>query len=211
METRRLAEFAEHDDDGNVIGFQFDGRERRIQEWRDRQEEKQYEELFRRLQSRNSARRALVDPVRRVRVQAADRRHRESGKKQRRENERRREQYEQNPIVNICEQCGVGSTVPYEKRGKKRTKFCSRKCRNRHHGQKRARSKGLRKMDIRESVFRYLEQTGSATCRQIAKAIEGKQPSVATCCSRWVKQGLLVSTGGRQASYSLPVRQKGES
>lgn len=204
MSIATLEEVATWDDEGNVEGFQFDSRERRIQEWREKKEAEEFAALVDRLQKRNSARRAMADPVSRERIKKNERRHRESGRKQQRANERRREKYEADPIVNVCEQCGHIETVPFDKKGVKRSRFCSRSCRNKHHGSKRQRpTKGLRQMDTREKTFAFLRTVSSATAEEVAEAVGGKLGSVRTCLCRWAKAGELATDGGKPARYSI--------
>ncbi|MEB5450139.1 hypothetical protein RXV47_28710, partial [Pseudomonas aeruginosa] len=62
MSFARLEEVATYDDDGEVQGFQFGGKERRIQEWKEKQEEKEFAALVEKLQKRNSARKARTNP-----------------------------------------------------------------------------------------------------------------------------------------------------
>lgn len=203
MSIATLEEVAVWDDEGNVEGLQFDGRERRIQEWKDRKEAEEFAALVERLQKRNSNRRRWNDPEKRERMRLADIKHRRSGRKQQRANERRREQYEAEPVINTCVECGHQEAVPYEKRGARASQFCSRKCRNRAHGRKRQRAKGLRKMDIKPAAFRFLRSVEFATAAEVAEAIDGKLQSVRVCLSRWAKAGEVVSDGCRPARYSI--------
>ena len=87
------------------------GRERRIQEWKDKKEDLKFAKLVDQLQKRNSARRARHDPERRKQIAENQRRHRASGRKQERANELRREKYEADPVVNVCEECGESEVV----------------------------------------------------------------------------------------------------
>lgn len=188
MSIATLDEVAVWDDEGTIDGLQFDGRERRIQEWKDKQEAKEFAALVERLQKRNSARRAKSDPVKADRIRANDRRHRESGRKRERERQRRRENYEADPVVNVCEECGKIDTVPYEKKSAKRSRFCSRTCRNRHHGRTRQRpTKGIRNMTIEDDIFAYLRTCISATSGEISKGTGNKPASVRTLLRKYEK------------------------
>jgi hypothetical protein len=206
----RLEEVATYDDDGEVQGFQFGGKERRIQEWKEKQEEKEFAALIEKLQKRNSARKARTNPESLSRIREIQKKHQASGRKQERARELRREKYEANPIVNVCEECGKAEAVPFDKIGVKRSKFCSRSCRNRNHGKSRVRpTLGIRKMDIEEAVLSFLRSAGETTSKEITDAIQGKKQSVATLLCRWSKEGVVLKDDGRPAKYS--VKGKHES
>jgi hypothetical protein len=202
----RLEEVATYDEDGEVQGFQFGGKERRIQEWKEKQEEREFAALVEKLQKRNSARKARTNPESLSRIREIQRKHQESGRKQERARELRREKYEANPIVNVCEECGKSETVPFDKIGVKRSKFCSRSCRNRNHGKSRVRpTKGIRKMDTQEEVLTYLRSVGEATGSEVWEAVGGKPASIKTLLCRWAKEGVVLKNGNRPAKYSVPI------
>jgi len=201
MSFARLEEVAVWDEEGTIDGLQFDGRERRLQEWRERKEEREFSALVERLQKRNAAQRARQDPVRMERIRLNDQRYRETGQKQLRENARRREKYEADPVVNTCVECRKTWSPPYEQKVKK-SRFCSRSCRNRNHARYRQRpTKGIRDMAIRDSVVGFLRKAGGSTSGEIATAIKGKPASVRTCLYRWVKEGSIKSDGLRPALF----------
>jgi hypothetical protein len=202
MTLASLEEVAIRDEEGSIVGLQFDGRERSIQEWKERKEADEFAALVERLQKRNSAQRARADPVRQARIRENERRHRESGRKQQRMNALRREKYEADPVVNVCEECGEVDTVLFEKKSVKRSRFCSRSCRNRHHGRTRKRARGLRKMNVRDQAFCFLRSVESATAAEVAAAIGAKVGSMRTCLCRWAKASELDSDNGRPARYS---------
>lgn len=201
MSFAKLEEVAVWDDEGTIDGLQFDGRERRLQEWRERKEEREFAALVERLQKRNAAQRARRDPVRMERIRLNDQRYRETGQKQLRENARRREKYEADPVVNTCVECRKAWSPPYEQRVKK-SRFCSKSCRNRNHARYRQRpTKGIRDMAIRDGVVGFLRKSGRSTSREIAAAIKGKPASVRTCLCRWVKEGTIKSDRLRPALF----------
>jgi len=136
----RLNEVISFSDDGEITGLQFDSRERRIQQWREKKEAEQFAELCEALRKRNVAREARQDPDRLEKVKENHRRHYESGKRLSRVHEYRREKYYADPVVNTCQMCGKEEVVPYEKHGQKKSKFCSQKCRRKDTYQ-RSRSK----------------------------------------------------------------------
>lgn len=204
MTIHSFGEIAEYDEDGQLTGFQFEGRERAIQEWREKKEEDEFRELVERLQKRNSARRTAASAEGRRRLQETDRRFkaRHGARINAAARRRRQQAYEANPVVNQCEECGVVWSPPYEQRVR-RSRFCSRRCRNRSHGRTRDRSLGLRDMDLRQRVLHVLRD-GALTSLEIAEAVDGKLGSVRTCLSMWVSEGAIQSDGRKPARYSLP-------
>lgn len=202
MTLARLDEVIGWDSDGNVDGLQFDSRARRIQEWRDKKEDAEFCALVERLQKRNAARRAAADPVKRERMREANRRHQASGRKEARARQRRREQYEANPTVNVCEQCGAKQLVPFDKKGTRPSRFCSKKCRNAWHGKRRQRAKGLRTMNIKAKLMHVLRK-GPVTSLEATEAVGGKYQSVKALLCRWAKAGEIISDGGKPAKYSI--------
>lgn len=198
------------DDDGEIDGLQFDGRERAIQEWRDRKEEEEYKALFQRLYKRNHYRRAAETPEGKARQMENVRRYRERNRERMRQRERdqRRAEYAANPVVNTCQECGQSWAVPFERKNRK-SKFCSQSCRNKDSGRRRVkerrRSQGLRDMSVRKRIVRCLRR-GPATSKQVASAIGGKLASVRCVLCTMVKAGELLSDGGKPAVFSIPER-----
>lgn len=196
------------DDDGNVSGVQFDGRARRIQEWREKREEQEFRKLVARLQSRNCAREARQDPVRRSRIAAAQIRHRKTQKYRDTMRRRRVGAYEKNPTVNVCEQCGAMWIPPYEQRVK-RSRFCNRRCRNRWHGERRDRSRGLVNRGLQSQLLRDLRENGSGTAAAIADRLGLKLHTVRVVLCRLSQCGRVASDGRRPATYAaLPVDEE---
>jgi len=200
-----LSEVVEFDEDGHVDGLQFDGRERAIQEWRDRKEAAEYTQLFERLYQRKWATAARNDPVRRERILENLRRYRTKHRERVRqmERDRRRAKYEADPVINQCKVCGNVWTVPYDRHGPKRAQFCSTKCRNRWHGIRRARrrNRGLRKMDMRPQALRFIRANPGCTAAEVATAIEAKPNSLRVCLKRWADEGVLVRVGKKPMRY----------
>lgn len=203
MSIATLSEVATWDEEGVIDGLQFDSRARAIQQWREKKEAEEFDALVQKLHQRNWYLKHRDDPAIRERRRQAEIRHRRSGRKAARERERRREKYEADPIVNICEQCGSSEVVPFEKRGARRRRFCSQRCRNRHYGQQRKRSKGLRKMNIKPLALAYLRSVESATGEEVARHIDAGVKSMRTALCKWAKEGEIESDGGKPARYSL--------
>lgn len=205
MTLARLDEVVAFDEEGGIVGLQFDGRARRIQEAQERKEAQEFAELVARLERRNWAKRSRATPEGYERQRAAMIRYREANRARMRqlERDRRRRKYEENPVVNKCQECGREWPAPYEKCNK-RSRFCSRSCRNRNHGRTRVRpTLGIRQMDVREAIFAALRPDVGATAKAIAKAVGGKEPSVKTLLSRMARAGEIASDRRRPALYSL--------
>ncbi len=213
MTITTLDAVIQYDEDGRIEGLQFDGRERAIQNWRDRKEVEEYRSLFDRLHKRNAARRARMEPIKKARIDAASSRYRDNNRDRikRRDRDRRRAKYEADPVVNQCAECGHVWIPPYEQRVK-RSRFCSRSCRNRNHARQRQRpATGMRKMDIKQSTIDYLRSHPWATLREIATAIGAKRPSLATCLCRWAKDGWVEKRGRGTCEYRLAISDEGGS
>lgn len=207
MSFATLEEVAIWDEDGNVEGLQFDGRERRIQEWKEKQEEKEFEKLLQALRNRNRVERLKNedrDGYRRMR-EVQDEWRRQNRK---RVNElsrlRRKRKYQEDPVVCTCGECGAVWSVPYEKKNQKARKFCDNKCRMKHYSRESAkrRNRGLRKMNVRQQIIETLSKS-AMTADEVAEAIGHKAGTTRTLCSRMAKEGVLHSSGGRPATYSI--------
>lgn len=205
-----LEEVAVWDEYGNVDGLQFDSRERRIQEWRERKEEREFAKLVESLQKRNSAQRRRQDPVKLERIREHQRKHIASGRKWKRERERRIEKYKADPVVCKCQQCGATWCVVYAKKSQKASKFCGKKCRMRATSvaASKRKNRGLRKMDVRQLMIDHLASNPVTTADDIAAAIGSKQMSTRSLCSRMAKHGELVSDGGKPARYLLATTDR---
>ncbi len=197
------------DDEGAVDGYQF-GRAVRLQEWRERKEEAEYRAIYDRLYKRNSARRARAaggKRLARIQQQQKSYRVRHRAELRAREWQRRKAQYEANPVINTCEECGKSWSPPYEQEVK-RSRFCCRQCRNRFHGRERTssgrRRKGLRMMNIKTATIDALTERPWLTCSELATATGAKKRSLAVCLKRWCDHGLLTRRGRpREYRYSI--------
>jgi len=208
MTIASLDEVASFDDDGNVTGLQFAGRERSIQEWRDAKEDAAYRKLFAKLQSRNWAAKRRGDSEFRARGLAATRRYRERHRSvlSARQSSARRTKYEAAPVVNICEECGKSWSPPYEKRNKQ-SRFCSKSCRNRNHGRQRAaaRNRGMRDMSVESRVFAFLRASPGSEAGQIAAGTGAKRASLLSLLKQWSDAGRLhrSKASGHRWAYSV--------
>lgn len=209
MPLATLDDVAEFDDEGSIVGLQFDSRERAIRDWKERQDQAEFDALCERLYQRNHARRQRSTPEGRRRQQANLHRYRQRHRSRlrQRDRERRRARYEAEPIVNRCEECGAVWCPLYETKAKK-SRFCSRRCRNRSHGRRRQRSMGIRDMSLRDRLIEFLEGSPGVTTREAAAAIGAKPASLATCLCRWTQEGWLQQTSSRPARYSLTTDEE---
>jgi hypothetical protein len=210
MAFATLEEVAVWDEYGNVEGLQFDNRERRIQEWRERKEEREFAKLVESLQKRNAARKARQDPVKLERIKQHQRNHTLSGRRWKRERERRIEKYKADPVICRCQECGATWCVIYTKKSQKASKFCGKKCRMRFASvaASKRKNRGLRKMDVRQLIIDHLADNPATTADDIAAAIASKSLSTRSLCSRMAKHGELVSDGGKPARYSLTPTER---
>lgn len=137
MSFASLDEVAVLDDDGRIEGLQFDGRERRIQEWREKKEAEEFDKLIAKLRQHKNYRawyeKRKDDPEFRRKMREHNRRmKRKHGTRRNAEDRaKRRQEAEENPIVNTCQWCGKEFTIEFGFKKKRTSKYCSRTCRNR--------------------------------------------------------------------------------
>jgi hypothetical protein len=133
----RWEEVVSWDEDGNVDGLQFDSRERRIQQWKEKKEDEEFDRLVAKLKQKKNYRawydRHKNDPEFRKKMQAHNRRMRaiHGAKRNAADRERRKQQAEEQPIVNVCQECQAEFTLEFGFKKKRTSKYCSRTCRNR--------------------------------------------------------------------------------
>ena len=131
MTLASLEEVATLDDDGNIDGLQFDGRERRIQEWLDGKEDEEYKALFRKLRMRaknkRNYKRIVSTKEGRERVRESGRRSKAKNRERRNEGEkqRRRKEREESPIELACKVCRKTWILPF---GVRPSSVCSERC-----------------------------------------------------------------------------------
>lgn len=125
------------DEDGQVDGLQFDSRERRIQQWKEKKEDEEFDRLIAKLRQHKKYRawyeKRKDDPGFKQKMRAHNARmRRKHGERRNAEERAKREQLaSENPIVNKCEQCGKEFTLEFGFKKKRTSKYCSRTCRNR--------------------------------------------------------------------------------
>jgi Skp family chaperone for outer membrane proteins len=124
------------DDDGEVDGFQFDGRERRMQEWREKKEGSDFDRLVAKLKQKKKYR-AWYDRHKhkpefkqKMRESNARQRAKHRARRNAEDKKKRAEKAEESPIVNICEQCGKRFIIPFGFKKKRTSRFCTLVCRN---------------------------------------------------------------------------------
>lgn len=150
----RLEEVAVYDEEGRVEGMQFDGKARRMQQWREKKEDEEFEALIAKLRQKKKYRawydRHKDDPNFRekMREQCRAMKAKHGSKWNANDREKRREDAEKNPVVNKCEECGKEFVREYGFKKKRTAKFCSKNCRNRNAHKKRDRNRGARKGEV---------------------------------------------------------------
>lgn len=199
-------DFCYSEDDRSIEGFQFGGRDRSIQEERDRRESLEFAALVRKLRSAKWARQSRVEGSQgRERAKAANTRYRESHRTElaARQRLRRERRYLENPVVFQCQHCGQVVEVPYEKKGRRLTKFCGKTCSRRFFARRKSKEKnrGLRRMDLREQILRVVRATPGITSRQICEVVGGRWSSTRTVLGTLVRTGSVVVTQLRYGLY----------
>lgn len=212
MTIATLDEVATWDDEGQIEGFQFGGRERALQEWKEKKEAEEFAALCERLYHRKWAAKKRQTEEGRQKLQEALRRYRAENREHCNalERQRRKAKYEADPVVNQCEECGEIWIVPYERKGPKSSRFCSVKCKNRWHGIRRARrrNRGLRKMDIKPQLLRYLRRHPGSTAQEIATGIGAKVNSVRSLLSVWSQSPEFRREGRKPIRYFFEEAQQ---
>ena len=203
----RIAEAGfELDDEGMPDGWQM-GRAARIADWKFRKEQEEFEELCRVLQHRKSSL-AYLEKLRstsegREHLRRIHRRYRQRHHARLRQMERQRRlaAYQADPPVCTCRECQVTWCPLY---GTPRSSFCSKRCRNRWHGKRRQRSRGLRNMSIRDQVHAVLAEDNWLSVPELVARTGANPRSLAVCLGRWAKAGELRRRGRkREHEYAL--------
>jgi hypothetical protein len=199
----KFEEVAVFDDDGHVTGLQFDSRARRLQQWREKKEEEQYEKLFNKLRAQRSISRYSEETI--AKIKASRRRWQLANREHvyRRLSQRRREAYYADPAIRTCEQCGASWCYLFGNTAGRLRRFCDQRCRIANRKAATA-ARGLRTMDIKDRVRLFLQQHGPSTLRQISDGTTGNQKSLSALLCNWAKVGILVQEGKWRATYSLP-------
>lgn len=110
-----------------------------------------------------------------------------------------------------CQECRVIYSPPKTKNVF--SKWCSQRCRNKHHGRIRTlegrRNRGIRNMRARELVLGALRAAPGSTTRQVSEVTGVKFGSAATLLSELTKAGVVARTGWgshHQGRYALAQR-----
>lgn len=141
---RRLEEVATYDDECRVEGMQFDSRERRIQQWKDKKDDEEFDRFIATLRQKKNwlawYARHKDDPIFRERLREHCRlmRAKHGPRRNAEERERRKREAKANPIINVCEECGREFVREFGLKRKRTSRFCSRRCRNRDSHKRRA-------------------------------------------------------------------------
>lgn len=186
-----------------VDGFLI-GKAAAMSEWALRKEidDPEFERLCRRLYKRKWAREnherlkeRLLESCRRYRA-----RHPERLKEINRRAKRKRR--EQNPRSFRCRDCDAEIVVIH---GQGR-KFCDARCRDRYHGSRRTRSRGIINTELWSTVQELLRAEPWLTCRQISeRAPQLNYKTLVVQLSYHFKKDHLIRRGAvRKYKYALP-------
>lgn len=207
MTLAMFDEVATFDDEGRVDGFQFNSRERRLQEWKEKKENDEFEKMITKLRRHKNYRawyeRHKDDPVWRERLRAYTREQRRKHSAKRNADARRKRIEAHASIVNVCEECGKKFSFEYGQR-KKRSRFCSMKCRNRTNGRLRVRlpKNPPRPMSF-EAIEQYLRDHPKSPIKSVCEATGILRATAYAALITAFKKGIVVREGVRNAVYSL--------
>lgn len=182
-----------------VDGFQV-GKAAALSDWQFRKEQEEFETLCHRLYQRNWARADRVRNPEKHRRRLRE--WRAKNRERTRELDRRRQRAKRLETVQpcVCEECG-GTWLPVD--GRRSSRFCGRKCRNRWHGKRRKRSRGIRNMQLRPTILRILRREPWLTTREIVRRDSRMKPgSVATTLTILRSAGKVVSKGKRNIRWA---------
>jgi hypothetical protein len=191
MTIARFEEVACFDDEGNVEGLQFDSKKRRLQEWRNKKDDEEFELLVAKLRQRKRylawyARRK-DEPGFREKMRAHNKRMKDRHRDRR--NAENREKYRteiarKEPTVNVCAECQKQFTQEAGYKKKRAAKFCSRACRNRDSYKRRDRDTTARK----EAVLKVVQSHYSLTLKEAMLYLDLSQASVQALLNLLVKE-----------------------
>lgn len=207
MTLAMFDEVATFDDEGRVDGFQFNSRERRLQEWKEKKENDEFEKMIIKLRRHKNYRawyeRHKDDPVWRERLRTYTREQRRKHSAKRNADARQKRIEAHASIVNVCEECGKKFSFEYGQR-KKRSRFCSMKCRNRTNGRLRVRlpKNPPRPMSF-EAIEQYLRDHPSSSIKSVCEATGILRATAYAALITACKKGIVVREGVRNALYSL--------
>jgi hypothetical protein len=208
MTLAMFDEVATFDDEGRVDGFQFNSRERRIQEWKEKKENDEFEKMITKLRRHKNYRawyeRHKDDPVWRERLRTYTREQRRKHSAKRNADARKKRIESHASIVNVCEECGTQFSFEYGKSKKKRSRFCSMKCRNRTNDRLRVRlpKNPPRAMSF-EAIEQYLRDHPRSSINSVCEATGVLRATVYSALIVACKKGIVIREGVRDALYSL--------
>jgi len=205
MTLASFEEVVSFDDEGIVDGFQFNGRERRLQEWREKKESAEFDKLITKLRRHKNYRawylRHKDDPVWRERFRKYVREQKRKHSVRRNAEARQKRIEAHASIVNVCEECGTKFSFEYGQR-KKRSRFCSMKCRNRASGRSRVRTyKKSTRVTSFERIKQFLLENPGKTATEIRKALELNRGTMLCALRTACEKGELVKKGDRGGLY----------
>lgn len=207
MTLAMLDEVVTYDDEGRVDGFQFNSRERRLQQWREKKEDAEFEKLITKLRRHKNYRawyeRHQHDPVWRERLRKYTREQRRKHKEKRNADARRKRREAHGSVVNVCQECKKQFSFQFGQR-KKRSKFCSMKCRNQDSHRRRVRPpKSLPRSISFKSIEQYLRDNPRSPINVICEATGIIRATIYAALVVAIKRGFVVREGNRNALYSL--------
>jgi len=187
-------EVAVYDDEGRVEGMQFDSRTRRIQQWREKKEDQEFELLVSKLRQKKRYlawyARHKDDPGFREKMRAHNKRMKDKHRDRR--NAEYREKYRseiarREAAVNVCAECKSKFFQAPGYKKKRAAKFCSRACRNRDSYKRRDRDTTERK----EAVLKVVQSHYSITSKQATAHLSLTQASIQALLNCLVKEGKI--------------------
>lgn len=141
----RLEEVATYDDEGRLEGMQVDSVARRIQLWREKKEDEDFELLIAKLRQKKNYRawydrhKNDADFRERMREHCRIMRAKHGRRRDAEARAKRKQEAKATPIINVCEFCGKAFVREFGFKRKRTAKFCSRSCRNRDAYKRRDR------------------------------------------------------------------------
>jgi hypothetical protein len=176
MTIARLDEVATWDDEGNIEGLQFGGRDRSIQEWRDKQEELEYQRLFATLAARNKLKKLReTDPEGYAKQKEVWNRWNRTHAMQRAAAARAKREaaYKADPPICSCEECGAQWCPVFFRTGPKISRFCSKECRAKPASRRYAvkLNRGLHRMGVSDLIVDYVSQHPGCNPGSVAQAL----------------------------------------
>lgn len=207
MRFASLDEVANYDDEGRVEGMQFESRERRIQQWKEKKEDEEFDRLIAKLRQRKNYlawyARHKDEPGFKEKMRAHDKRMKDKHRDRR--NAEYREKYRseiarKTATVNVCAECQKEFTQEAGYKKKRSARFCSRACRNRDSYKRRDRDTTERK----EAVLKAVRSNYSVTAKEATAHLDLCQASVQALLNLLVKEGKIRKyTDERPYRYSI--------